>query len=102
MAASRVTFTLDKATVARLDQSAAHLAIPKDQVVCRAIQVFVEHAGNLDERAARLSEPERLRILKVMDRMILGPPSRTQQEVDRELKGIRTARRRGGRQTRAN
>jgi predicted transcriptional regulator len=102
MATSKVTFTLDQRTVALLDQSAAHLAIPKSQVVSRAIQDFHDRRENLKVPAGRLSEPERLRLLKVIDEMMRRAPSRPQAEVDRELKEIRAARRRGGRRTRAD
>jgi predicted transcriptional regulator len=102
MATSKVTFTLDQMTVSLLDQSAAQLAIPKSQVVSRAIRDFHDRRGNLTRPAERLSEPERLRLLKVIDEMTRRAPSRPQAEVDRELKEIRAARRRGGRRTRAD
>jgi hypothetical protein len=48
--------------------------------------------------AGRLTESERRRMLKVVDRMMRQPATRPQREVGDELRGIRTARRHGGRQ----
>jgi|HubBroStandDraft_1064217.scaffolds.fasta_scaffold653885_2 hypothetical protein len=100
MATSKVTFTLDQRTVGLLDQSAAQLAIPKSQVVSRAIEDFHERTGSPRVAAARLKEPERRRMLKAIEDMMRRAPTRPQHEVDRELKEIRAARRRGGRRTR--
>jgi hypothetical protein len=102
MATSKVTFTLDQRTVSLLDESAAQLAIPKSRVVSRAIQDFHERTGNPQGPSERLGEPERLRMLKAIQQMMRRAPSRPQHEVDRELKEIRAARRRGGRRTRAD
>jgi hypothetical protein len=102
MATSKVTFTLDRDTVSLLAQSAAQLAIPKSQVVSKAIQDFHERAGTMGGRTGRLSEPERLRMLRVFDEVMPRIPRRPQRDVTRELKEIREARRRGGRRTRSN
>ena len=101
MATSKVTLSLDHRTVSLLDQSAAQLAIPKSQVVSRAIQDFHRRGGDLREPAERLSAPERLRLLKVIDEMMRRTPSRSPADVNRELKEIRAARRGGGRRTRS-
>ena len=47
------------------------------------------------ERMGKLSETERLRMLRVIDAIIAQPPTRDQSEVDRELREIRRARRSG-------
>ena len=90
MATVKVTFTLDEETVAKLSQTAERLAKPKSEVVREAIRDF--HA-----KSDRLSEAERQRMLRVLDRIAARPPTRTQDEVDREIAEIRAARRSGGR-----
>jgi|SRR5262249_11447236 len=92
MATVKVTFTLDRATVTRLRQAADVLAKPKSQVVREAIHDY--HA-----RIGRLSEEERRRMLRVLDRMMARLPSRSQAEVDAEIREIREARRAGGRRS---
>jgi predicted transcriptional regulator len=87
---TKVTFTLDDATIARLSNAAQRLAIPKSEVVREAIQEY--HA-----RIGRLSEAERRRMLADFDRLVPLIPSRPEGEVKRELENIRKARRRGGR-----
>jgi hypothetical protein len=88
--AVKVTFTLDEVTVNRLNETARRLAKPKSQVVREAIRDY-------HPKSDRLSEAERLRMLRVMDRILARPPTRTQAEVDAELREIRRARRSGGR-----
>jgi metal-responsive CopG/Arc/MetJ family transcriptional regulator len=90
MARVKVTFTLDEATIRRLNETAARLSKPKSEVVREAIQEF--HA-----KSDRLSEAERQRMVRIMKRILAEPPARSQAEVDRELREIRRARRSGGR-----
>jgi hypothetical protein len=90
MATTKVTFTLDNATITRLERAAATLSKPKSEIVREAIHDYSERIG-------KLSEPERLRMLKVFDELFPKIPTRDQREVDRELKEIRRARRSGGR-----
>jgi len=92
MVATKVTFTLDDATIARLKDAAARLALPQSQVVRQAIAEYHEHLG-------RLSESERLRLLRTFDEVVPRIPSRSAAQVNRELRSIRTARRGGGRRT---
>ena len=87
---TKVTFTLDQATITRLNDAAQRLAIPKSEVVREAIQDY--HA-----RIGRLSEAERRRMLADFDRLVPLIPDRPSAEVKRELNSIRAARRRGGR-----
>jgi len=53
----------------------------------------------MPEPEDRLSEAERLRRLRILDEYMATPPTRPQSEVDAELRGIRDARRAGGRRT---
>ena len=71
MATVKVTFTLDGDTIARLRATSERLAIPKSEVVREAIRDFSDRAG-------RLSERERRRLLEAFDRLVPGfppPPS---------------------------
>ena len=93
MATTKVTFTFDQATISRLNDAAERLAKPKSEIVREAIQEYHEHID-------RLSESEKQRMLKALDELAKLPPTRTQAEVDAELKEIRRARRHGGRRHR--
>ena len=90
MASTKVTFTLDQATVDRIQRASSSLAIPKSEVVREAILDFSERIG-------RLSERERLRLLRTFDELVPRIPERAEREVDQELRAIRRARRSGGR-----
>src|SRR2546425_5329174 len=92
MASTKVTFTLDQATIARLQQAAECLALPKSEVVREAVREFSERVG-------RLSERERLHLLRVFDELVPRIPERDVRQVDQELKAIRRARRLGGRRS---
>jgi len=92
MATKKVTFTLDEKTVARLNRTAGYLRIPKSQVVREAIG---EYSANL----GRLSEEERVRMLKILDEALAAGPTRPREEVEQELRDIREARQGGGRRT---
>ena len=89
MATTKMTFTLDAETVARLRRTAERLGKPRSQVVRDAIH-------DLSERMGRLSERERLGMLEAFDEVISRIPQRPVSEVDRELRSIRKARRQGG------
>ncbi len=92
MAAVKVTFTLDQETVNRIADAAERLSKPKSEVVREAIQEFHDRLG-------RLSERERLRLLRVFDEVMPRIAPRPQEEVDAELRDIREARRGGGRRS---
>lgn len=92
MATIKVTFTLDNETIARLRATAARLAIPQSRVVREAIRDFGDRAG-------RLSERERRRLLETFDRLVPAIPVRPLRDVDRELAELRRARRAGGRRS---
>lgn len=85
-----MTFSLDEATAARLDHTAAALRKPKSAVVREAILDYAERVG-------RLTETERLRLLGVFDQVVTQIPTRPADEVDRELAELRRSRRLGGR-----
>ena len=90
MATTKVTFTLDEPTIARLQQAAQRLALPKSEVVREAIQEFFERMG-------RLSEGERVKMLRTFDEMVPRIPARDVREAQQEKRAIRRARRNGGR-----
>ena len=90
----KVTYTLDRETVAAIKRTAERLGTPQSHVVREAV---AEYAARTD----RLSERERLRMLGVLDGLRGAPITRTAAQVDAELRAIRAARRRGGRRSRA-
>lgn len=85
----KVTFTLHEDTVATLRRSAERLKKPKSAVVREAI---AEHAKRID----RLSDEEKARMLRALDKLLSDPPTRTDAETDAELREIRRARRAAG------
>jgi Ribbon-helix-helix protein, copG family len=86
----KVTFTLDDETIRHLRGTAARLNKPQSQVVREAVMDYAARAG-------RLSEVERLRLLKTFDQVLAAIPRRPAGHVDRDLRAIRASRRRGGR-----
>lgn len=92
MASVKATFTLDEESAAKLNLASKRLNRPKSQIVREAIIDY-------SDRADRLSEQERLRMLRVIDEFMAEPPTRPQSEVDAEIAEIRAARRGGGRRT---
>ena len=92
MATSKVTFTLDPETVRMIDEASAILAKPKSQVVREAVADYCQRIG-------KLSESERVRVVKVFDTVVPLIPKRPQNEVEAELREIRRARRHAGRRT---
>jgi hypothetical protein len=92
MATTKVTFTLDGDTIARLGATADRLAMAKSHVVREAIREFSDRAGCLGER-------ERRRLLLTFDRLVPRIPSRPLRNVERELADLVRARRVGGRRS---
>jgi hypothetical protein len=92
MGTKKVTFTLDEATLASLARAARRLDQPKSRVVRDAIREYGERIG-------KLSEAERLRLLRVFDEVVPRIPERSVEEVETELRAIRAARRGGGRRS---
>ena len=93
MAAIKVTFTLDDATIAHLNDAAQRLAIPKSEVVREAIHDY--HA-----RIGKLSETERRRMLDAFDHFVPLIKKRAEAYADGELSELRRTRRAGGRRQR--
>lgn len=91
---ARATFSLDEATIAEIRRTAARLRKPQSHVIREAVADYAA-------RADRLSEPERLHLLDVLDRLRGPKPARPAAEVDAELAAIRAARRAGGRRHRS-
>ncbi|HEY0592007.1 MAG TPA: ribbon-helix-helix protein, CopG family [Thermoanaerobaculia bacterium] len=91
--AKKVTFTLDDATIARLELTAERLRKPKSEVVREAIADYHEKAG-------RLSEAERRRLLAVLDEKLPAIRPRASKDIAAEVDAVRAARRAGGRGTR--
>jgi hypothetical protein len=92
MATTKVTFTLDEVAVSRLQEASTRLALPKSEIVREAIIEFYERMG-------RLSERERLGMLRAFDELVPKIPARPASDVDHELAELRKARRAGGRRT---
>ena len=92
MATTKVTFTLDRVSIQRLQDAADQLAVPKSEIVREAIMDFYDRLG-------RLSERERAVMLRNFDEMVPKIAPRSNAAVDREIAQIRRARRTGGRQT---
>jgi len=90
MASVKSTFTLDPQTIARLNATAERLQRSKSEVVREAIRDYSDRAG-------RLSERERRRMLAAFDELVPRIPQRPASAVDAELDEIRAARRGGGR-----
>lgn len=88
--AVKVTFTLDEATIERLQQTAERLGKPKSEVVREAIRSY--HAQK--DRMSEAEREEKVRILRAYAAM---PPTGTQAEVDAELAELGAVRRRPGR-----
>lgn len=88
--AKKVTFTLDEPTIQRLETTALRLGKPKSEVVREAIAEYHEKAG-------RLGEAERRRLLAAFDQLVPAIRPRPPRQVAAELDEIRNARRAGGR-----
>lgn len=88
--AKKVTFTLDDATIRRIESAAERLDKAKSAVVREAI-------ADYHERIGRLGEVERQLLLSAFDRLVPAIPRRPAGEVKREIAGLRASRREGGR-----
>jgi predicted DNA-binding protein len=84
----KVTFSLDDETVEALRTAAARLGKPQSLIVREAVAEFTS-------REERLSDVERGRLLETLRRIRSRPVTRSQADVDRELRAIRRARRTG-------
>jgi hypothetical protein len=89
MASVKATFTLDEESAAKLALTSRRLNRPKSAIVREAIVDY-------SKRSEKLSESERLRMLRVIDEFKDLPPTRSQAEVDAEIAEIRESRRLSG------
>jgi hypothetical protein len=92
MPTTKVTFTLDPATLKKLHDAAQRLGRPKSEIVREAITEFHDRMG-------RLSERERISMLRAFDELVPRIPPRKTAATRRELAELRQARRSGGRRT---
>lgn len=90
--AREYTLTLSDATIERIESTAENLGKSSSEV----IEDLMTQNHKLPDR---LSDAERERMLKVLDRIRNRPSSKTDEDVRRELEEIRAARRSGGRRT---
>jgi hypothetical protein len=90
MATTKVTFTLDRVSIDRLQDAAERLAVAKSEIVREAIMEFHERLG-------RLSDKERSKMLSAFDELVPRIPERSAAAVDRELAEVRRARKASGR-----
>ena len=86
----KVAYSLDDTTVRRIRRMAERLGKSQSQIVREAV---ADYAARTD----RLSEVERLRLLKVIDRIREAPDTRSREETAAELREIRASRRMGWR-----
>lgn len=73
MAATKMTFTLDDATVRRLEDLAKQLAKPESEVAAEAIRQYHER---IDKPAGPLSKSEKQRMLEALDEIMCRPRAR--------------------------
>ena len=90
MATTKVTFTLDRISIDRLQDAAERLAVTKSEIVREAIVEFHDRIGKLSER-------ERSKMLSAFDELVPRIPERGAMAVDQELAEVRRARKAGGR-----
>ena len=88
----KATFSLPEETLDTLRRTAARLGKPQSQVVREAVAEYAQ-------RADRLSEGERLHLLRVLETLQASRPGRSARAVDDEIAAVREARRRGGRRS---
>lgn len=93
-ATTKVTFTLDEPALKSLQDAAERLSRSKSEVVREAILEF--HA-----RIDRLSERDRIKMLRAFDELVPQIPLRDPESVDRELAELRRSRKAGGRRHRS-
>ena len=87
---AKFTFVFDEATARALRATAARLRKSQSLIVREAVAEYAAHAG-------RLTDSERRRMLGTLDALLGQPATRTRDAVAREIRGIRRARRHGGR-----
>ena len=88
--ATKVTFTLDDATVELIRLIAERKKQPRSLVVREAVAVYGAQEEKLDAAT-------RERKLRLLDELMAQPPTRPQGEAKKELRELRRARRVGWR-----
>lgn len=86
----KMTFTLDDEAVAALQRAVERTGRAQSSIVREALCEY-------GDRADRLTEEERRRMLEALDVLAAMKPSRPAAAVKRELAELRAARRAGGR-----
>jgi hypothetical protein len=84
----KLTFSLDETAVQLLRTAAERSRKPLSLIVREAITQYAAHEE-------KLSEDDRQRLLGTLRRIKHRPPTRSQADVDKELKAIRGTRRTG-------
>ena len=84
----KLTFSLDDETVQALRRAARRARKPQSLIVREAVAQYAA-------REDRLSDEDRERLLGVIRRIRGRPRTRTEDEVDQELRAIRQSRRTG-------
>ena len=87
---AKVTFTVDDATVRTLMATSQRLRKSQSLVFREAIAEYAARAG-------RLTDAEQRSMLATIDRMLQRAPTRSAEDVKREIQGVRRARHQGGR-----
>lgn len=85
-----MTFTLDEETVRKIRKLAERTKKPQSLIVREA----VAHYSARDEK---MTDEERQRWLRTFDELVARIPPRPREDIDRELRDIRAARRSRGR-----
>jgi len=91
--ATKVTYTLDDETVARIRKLAERSRKPQSLVVREA----VAHYAAREEKLTPEEQDRMLRVIDEMKKRPRRPGDKTAADVDRELKELRLARRSRGR-----
>jgi len=91
---TKVTFTLDDATIRRLKSASERLGMPKSQIIRDAVADYHDGIGRLSETER---QRQRQRQLYVLRDLVPSIPTRPLGEVEKEIADIRAARRSGGR-----
>jgi predicted transcriptional regulator len=86
--ATKVTFTLDDETVRHIRKLAEQSRKPQSLIVREAVAHYAA-------REETLSEDERQAKVAILREIAALPPTRSNEEVDRELEELRRARREG-------
>ena len=86
MASRKMTFSLDERSVRKLESAAERLGKSASEIVREAIRDYGERIG-------RLGEGERLEMLRRFDEVVGRVPWRPPEQIDAELRELRTSRR---------